>query len=229
MTRPLRTTLGGLVYHVLNRANAQATLFESEGDYLSFEKVMADAHERTSVRVIAYCIMPNHWHLVLWPKEDGQLSAFMQLLTVSHTQRWHVYHRTSGTGHLYQGRFKSFPVQSNEHFLTVVRYVERNAVRANLVNRAEEWRWCSLWRRHSGQGSEPFLVAPSGWPIEPPRNWLAVINRPESPKELEAVQHCVARGCPIGSDAWVAQVGKRLGLESTFRPRGRPRKSVPAT
>ncbi|HUG92188.1 MAG TPA: hypothetical protein VML55_15210, partial [Planctomycetaceae bacterium] len=85
--------------------------------------------------------MPNHWHLVVWPAGDGDLSEYMRWLTVTHTQRWHAAHHTSGTGALYQGRFKS------EHFLTVCRYVERNALRANLAGSAEAWRWGSLWQR----------------------------------------------------------------------------------
>jgi hypothetical protein len=88
------------------------------------------------MRLLAYCLMPNHFHLLVWPRADGDLSQFLRWLTVTHTQRWHAHHRTAGTGHLYQGRFKSFPVQSDEHFLTVCRYVERNALRANLVGRA---------------------------------------------------------------------------------------------
>ena len=80
--------------------------------------------------------MPNHFHILLWPREEGDLFRFMSWLTMTHTQRWHAHHRTAGTGHLYPGRFTSFPVQSDEHFfLTVYRYVERNALRANLVGR----------------------------------------------------------------------------------------------
>src|SRR5713101_412578 len=110
MPRRARSVPGGLVYHVLNRA-----------------------HARTPIRILGYCLMPNHWHLVLWPRDDGQLSEFMRWLTVTHTQRWHAHHHTAGTGPVYQGRFKSFPVQSDEHVITVCRYVERNPLRANLV------------------------------------------------------------------------------------------------
>src|SRR6266850_1096513 len=98
------------------------------------------------MRVLAYCVMPNHWHLVLWPRADGDFSHYVGWLTLTHTQRWHAYQHTVGTGHLYQGRFKSFPVQTDEHVLTVCRYVERNPVRAGLVPQAEHWRWGSLWQ-----------------------------------------------------------------------------------
>jgi putative transposase len=153
MPRRLRQADGGFVYHVLNRGAGRMTLFEKPGDYQAFEQVMQHAVERTQTRLLCYCLMPNHWHFLVWPREDGELSEAMRWLTVTHSQRWHAHRQTAGTGPVYQGRFKSFPVQSDEHFLTVARYVERNAVRANLVARAEAWRgpeawrWSSLWRR----------------------------------------------------------------------------------
>ncbi len=225
MARPLRNALGGIVYHVLNRSNGRVALFEGDGDYLAFEQVLGQAHERTPVRILTYCVMPNHWHLLLWPSEDGQLSEFMRWLTVTHTQRWHAHHETSGTGHLYQGRFKSFPVQSDAHFLTVARYVERNALRAGLVARAEGWRWGSLWRRTRGDREARSLLA--GWPTRPPRSWVERVNRPESEDELAALRLCVVRGRPFGSPEWLTRAARRLGLETTLRPRGRPRKRPP--
>src|SRR5882757_1619121 len=111
MPRRHRNAPGGIVYHVLNRGNGRAPIFENEGDYAAFERVLEEALAREPVRLLAYCLMPNHWHLVLWPREDGQLSEFMRLLTVTHTQRWHAHHHAIGTGPLYQGRFKSFPIQ----------------------------------------------------------------------------------------------------------------------
>ena len=121
MGRPWRANDGGLVYHVLNRANARLAIFSKDGDYEAFERVLAEAHERFGTRVLAYCILPNHWHLVIWPERDGELSRFIGWLTLTHTQRWHAHYHNTGSGHLYQGRFKSFPVQEDEHFLTVCR------------------------------------------------------------------------------------------------------------
>ena len=144
MPRRLRVATGGLVYHVLNRAVGRGLIFEDDADYEAMERVIERTTKLLPMRIISYCLMPNHWHMVLWPKEDGQLSQFMRLLTVTHTQRWHAHHHTAGTGPLYQGRFKSFPVQEDAHFLIVARYIERNALRANLVALAQEWRWSSL-------------------------------------------------------------------------------------
>ena len=147
MGRPRRTTAGGLAYHALNRANGRQRIFQTHADYAAFERVLDEAVRRTAMRLCTYCLMPNHWHLVLWPRENGDLTRFMTWLTLTHTQRFRAHRRTIGDGHLYQGRFKSFPIEQDGHFLTVCRYTERNAQRAGLVQRAEQWRWGGLWRR----------------------------------------------------------------------------------
>jgi putative transposase len=212
-----------LIYHVLNRANARLSIFEADEDYAAFERVLAQAVARHDSRLLAYCLMPNHFHLMLWPRKDGEVSQFMRWLTVTHTQRWHAHRRTTGTGHLYQGRFKSFPVQSDEHFLTVCRYLERNALRAKLVQRAEDWRWGSLWARRAKDDADRPMLSP--WPIDRPRDWTARVNRPFGPQEEEAVRQSIQRGRPFGAASWQAEVAARLGLESALRPRGRPRKT----
>jgi putative transposase len=159
---------------------------------------------------------------VLWPSRDGELTQFMAWLTLTHTQRWHAHHQSAGAGHLYQGRFKSFPVQADDHFLTVCRYVERNALRAGLVARAEDWRWSSLWRRNDGKHSTPAWLAP--WPIERPRNWMDWVNQPQTAAELESLRGSVQRGRPYGSGSWVRKTAEKLRLDNTLRPRGRPTK-----
>jgi putative transposase len=222
MLRPQRAAEGGLLYHALNRANAHLAIFETDEDYAAFERVLAQAVARQDMRLLAYCLMPNHFHLLVWPRADGDLSQFMRWLTVTHTQRWHAHHRTAGTGHLYQGRFQSFPVQSDQPFLTVCRYVERNALRAKLVERAEDWRWSSLSARRARSDADRPALRP--WPIGRPRDWRARVNRPIGPNEEEAIGRSIQRGQPFGSASWQATVAARLGLESLFRPRGRPRK-----
>ena len=123
------------------------------------------------------------WHLLLWPRDDGELSEVMRWITVTHTQLWHAHRHSSGSGPVYQGRFKSFPVQTDEHFLTVARYVERNALRAGLVGRAEYWQWSSLWRflREDGRPSKIL----SHWPMERPRAWINFVNESERQSELK--------------------------------------------
>jgi len=167
MGRPKRIALGGLIYHVINRSSGRRKIFDTASDYKAFERTLWQASERFGMRILSYCIMPNHWHLILWPKEDGDLSKFMGWLTLTHTQRWHVHRQSVGSGHVYQGRFKSFVVQSNEYFLAVCRYVERNALRAGLVERAEDWQWGSLWRRMSGKKEYQELL--TDWPVARPQ------------------------------------------------------------
>jgi putative transposase len=222
MGRPHRAAEGGYVYHVLNRANARMTIFADDGDYEAFEKVLAEAVERTSTRLLAYCGMPNHWHLLVWPRKDGELSRFVGWLTLTHTQRWHAHRRSTGSGHVYQGRFKSFPVAEDEHFYIAARYVERNAQRAKLVRRAEQWRWNSLYRWLRGSADDQKLLA--AWPLPRKAGWVDHVNEPLTEAELAAIQRSAQRGSPFGSATWSDRTVKRLGLESTLRPHGRLKK-----
>jgi putative transposase len=170
--------------------------------------------------------MPKHWHLVLWPERDGDLSEFLRLLTVTHTRRWHAAHRTSGTGPLYQGRFKSFPIEQDLHLLLVCRYVERNPLRGKFVSRAAAWRWGSLHHRERAAAMPPWLLPVDRWPVTVPPNWAAEVDDLFTSERRDALARSIARGTPFGSERWVTQTAVRLGLGSTLRPRGRPRKAV---
>jgi putative transposase len=174
------------------------------------------------MRILAWCVMPNHWHLLLWPLKDGDLSNYMRLVTLTHTQRRHAFRASTGTGHLYQGRFKSFVVQDDAHFLTVSRYVEANALSAKLVGRAEDWRWGSLWRLRHGEANESPRIHP--WPLARPADWLGYVNQRPEAAEMDALRRSARRGCPYGDEAWAAGVAQQLGLQCTLRPRGRPAK-----
>jgi putative transposase len=213
------------VYHVLNRAVGRATLFDKPADYAAFEKVIREAWQRTGMRLLSYLMMPNHWHLVAWPSRDGQLSEWAQWLTVTHVRRWHAHHHTVGTGPVYQGRFKSFPIQEGEHYFTVCRYVERNALRANLVARAEDWRWSSLWHRHHATQA-PWL---SEGPLPLPADWIERINEVQTEAELAALRRSVSRGAPFGDESWQERTANALDLQSALPPRGRPRKTTEAS
>ena len=225
MGRSLRAAESGLVYHVLNRGNARRPLFFKEGDYAAFLRVLTEAKQEVPMRLLAYGVMPNHWHLLLWPDEGQNLSRFVGWLTLTHTQRWHAYYHDVGSGHLYQGRFKSFPVAEDERFLIVCRYVERNAVRAGLVARVQDWPWGSPWLRHHDPHGAAALLSP--WPVERPAVWEEFVNAPQTEAELQAVRQCVQRGRPFGNPDWVERSAARLGLAQTLRPRGRPRKRRP--
>lgn len=222
MARPPRTDIGGYAYHVLNRANARSQIFEKEADYEAFEGVLEEAQRQSGMPILAYCVMPNHWHLVLYPPRDGMLSSFVRWLTLTHTQRWHAAHETTGSGHLYQGRYKSLLVQTDVHLIAVLRYVERNPVRAKLVRRAEDWKWSSLWRHMYGTTSSRSLL--SSWPVPAEEDYLALVNAVESEEELATVRRAVQHGSPYGHPTWMEHVTTRFALASTIRPAGRPRR-----
>jgi putative transposase len=220
--RQSRSAPGGIVYHALNRANGRVTLFTKPQDYDAFLAIVRDTLAVVPTRLLAYIVMPNHFHLALWPRADGELSEFMRRLTVTHAMRWHAHRGSGGSGHVYQNRFKSFPCERDEHLLVLLRYVERNALRAGLVRRAEVWRWSSLWARLRGPPALSDML--SEWPIDAPRDWVELVNRPQTAAEEQALRRAIARSSPFGSDAWARRTATRLGLEWTLRPRGRPRK-----
>jgi putative transposase len=223
MPRTARVAPGGVIFHCLNRGNDRRPLFDDAADYAAFERVLAATLDALpGVRLLAYCLMPNHWHLLLWPRKGGELPAFMHRLTTTHVRRWHRHRHSDGRGHLYQGTYKSFPVQDDAHFLTVARYVERNALRANLAQRAEAWQWGSCWRREHGSPQERGIL--SEWPVPRPADWLGWVNEPQTETELAALRESVRRGRPFGGPDWQARTAEALRLQFTFRRRGRPKK-----
>jgi putative transposase len=224
MARRLRIDVGGICYHVINRRVGRQTLFAEDGDFAAFEKVLAEVCRLfPDVLVIAYCLMRNHWHLVLLPRRDGRLSAFMQRLTVTHMRRWHAHQDSAGTGPVYQGRFKSFPIEQDDHLLTVCRYVERNALRAGIVRRARNWPWCSMAKRQLAE-PPPWLLPPARWPVTMPADWESWVDRAQTPAEIEALRRSVNRGTPYGSPGWQLRVARRLKLESSLRDPWRPKR-----
>jgi putative transposase len=222
MPRIARVAPGGMVYHVLNRSAGRFKMFRKDSDYAAFERVMAEAHEKYPLRILSYCVLATHWHFVAWPREDGELSQFFRWLANTHAVRWRVAHNTVGWGHLYQGRFKSFPVKTDEHLLTVCRYVERNAVSAELVDDARKWQWGSMWARQHGTEKQRAMLC--DWPVERPLDWVRHVNTPLTIKELERLQLSIDRSRPFGDDRWTEQTAARLGLGSTLRSRGHQRK-----
>ena len=224
MPRSPRQCPGGHVYHVWNRAAGRLRLFKKDADYEAFERVMVAAHGRHPVALLDWCLMPNHWHLVLSPEDDGQVTAFVRWLTHTHAMRAGTHRRVLGTGPLYQGRFKSLPVQDDLHLLMLLRYVERNPVRAGLVSSARDWRWGSAGVRARRIPELTRLLA--DWPVDRPIGWSRLVDEPQTAAEQDAIRQCVRRSRPFGDEDWARKTADKLGLESTFRPRGRPRRGV---
>jgi putative transposase len=221
MPRTARAIQAGLIYHVLNRGNGRMGLFHKDADFAAFERVLGAGLERYPVDLLTYCLMGNHWHLVLRPRTGEALGRLLGWVGVTHVRRHHEHYHSRGGGHLYQGRFKSFPIQDDRHFLTVCRYVEANALRAGLTGRAEDWPWGGLRARRRG-GGKPFEL--SRWPVDRPPNWVKLVNEALPEAALAGVRLSVARGRPYGSEQWVKRAADRLGLGFTLRGPGRPRR-----
>jgi len=209
----------GVPFHVTNRGAKRARLFESAEDYEAFLRCVDHALTRVPIDIYAYCLMPNHVHLVLSPKGDGDLSRFMKVLLGIHSLRWQACRGTLGEGAVYQGRFKAFPIQTERYFMNVCRYVERNPVRARLVEVAEAWPWSSA---SLPLGHRRLDLA--RWPVEKPTNWSEVLGEPEPPTDPHKVRSSATSGRPLGDPAWSTQIASSLGLAGTLGRRGRSRR-----
>ena len=220
MPRVGRIAPGGLIYHVLNRGNGRQRLFRKPADYAAYAALLPRVGEAVpGVSVLGYCLMPNHWHLVLRPAADGELSSYMLRLQTAHVRRHYAHYRDAAGGHLYQGRFKSFPVQDDHHLLTLLRYVEANPLRGGLVREPEDWAWCSYAARRTAAGAALLHEGP----VDRPRGWRGLLLESLPPTEVEAIRTSLRRGRPLGDERWTRRTAARLGLEFTIRPRGRPR------
>ena len=202
----------------MNRAAKREMMFGADADYQAFEAILHAGLARTRVALFAYCLMPNHWHLVVSPLADGHLSRFMHWVTMTHARRWQLAHGFNGHGAVYQGRFKAVAIKEDHHFLWVCRYVERNPLRARLVERAEQWRWSTL-----GCGAAVKDGVISDWPVPAPLDWVNWVNTPRTLEEigLQKFRALIRTGEPFGDEAWQLAVKTRLGLVPKRR-RGRP-------
>lgn len=216
MPRVARGLADGLIYHIINRGNGRQLVFHAEGDYRAFVNLMVEASERYPVKVLAWCIMPNHFHLLVSPERADDLSRWMQWFMTSHVRRYHSFYKSSG--HVWQGRYKSFIVQEDTHLLTVVRYIEGNPVRAQIVPSAKDWSWSS----HRGRVGVTDSCA-ENLPIELPSDWTGYVDQPINEGELGRIQTSMQRQTPYGSPPWQTRICRELGLESTLKPKGRPK------
>jgi putative transposase len=201
----------------MNRGARRARLFDTDDDYQAFVVCLARGLEKRPVDLFAYCVMPNHFHLVTRAESGHSLSQFMHILTGTHSRRWLLRRQALGSGCVYQGRYRAFLVQDDGHFLTVCRYVERNPVRAGLVRKAEDWPWSSAATH--GRNCNPVTLA--AWPIPKPVEWLSMLNGVESSCDTDAVRRSLERDRPFGTPDW----RRRTGLPLKRHSAGRPRKS----
>jgi putative transposase len=161
--------------------------------------------------------MPNHWHLVVWPAQDDELSRFMAWLTSTHSRRWHLHRHSVGTGTIYQGRYKAVAVKDDDHLFVVCRYVERNPVKAHLARRAIDWPWSSA----SGAAG-PLRPTLAKWPTTRPEPWSDYVDAGESRDEFESLRAAIRSSAPFGPSGWRDEAVARLNWPVGLRPRGRP-------
>ena len=229
MPRSPRLIADGLVYHALNRGNNRAPVFFQAADFVQFLDALGQTQQRYPFRLYAYCLLHNHFHLVLEPAAGQNISRILQSLTVAHT--WHYHQAQATSGHVWQGRFKSPAIASDEHLLTVMRYVESNPLRAGVVTDLADYPWSS-YPAHGLGKHLPLVEEAPVWRslgrTEAARQayWRSWLHTPLTEKELAGVRQSVTSGRPYGGAAWVEQIGRRLGLNLTPRRRGRPPKTT---
>lgn len=214
MPRIARALIDHCFYHLINRGNGRQQIFHKDVDYQAFIDLLLPARGEYGVKVLAWCLMPNHFHLLVQPSEAAQLNRWMQRLMTTHVRRYHKHYGTSG--HVWQGRYKSFIVQDDEHLLTVARYIEANPVRARLTPTAADWQWSS----HRTRNAETEGSRPDALPMPLPADWSAFVDSPLTDAEIEKIRNSVNRQAPFGSDSWRDKLCVTMGLESTIRQRG---------
>src|SRR5215469_15554598 len=207
MPRTSRAAAGGVVYHVLNRGNGRMGVFRKPGDYLAFLRLLQLGKEKAQIELFGFCLMPNHWHLVLRPRRDHDLAAYLSWVSNTHVKRYRAHYKNT-SGHLYQGRYKSFPVQEDAYFLTLMRYVEANPLPPKLVTRAEQWPWSSL-----GCDAEVAGELLDEWPLRRPRNWCELVNQALPEGQRQRVKESLERGRPLGDEQWTLKAARRFGLQ----------------
>src|SRR4051812_14544412 len=172
VARKRRIAPGGFVYHVCNRGSRKGVIAETYDEYCEVLALIERARAKIGMRIIAYNILNNHFHFLLWPVCDSDLSRFMKAFEQPHAQRFHRRRQTRGCGAVYQSRFVNRMIRDERSYFTALRYVEANARRHGVVQRAEAWPWCSAWQ------SEPVgpAVVLADSPIPRPENWLEILN-----------------------------------------------------
>ena len=206
MPRVARVAVGDMIYHVINRSNGRVQIFNTDAEYKHFEELLQEGVALIGMRILAYCIMPNHFHLVLHPRNDGDLGEFMRWVTTTHVRQRRAQTETIGHGHLYQGTYKSFPVETERYLQQLMVYVEQNPLRAKLVSRTEDWQWSSLWRREHDTAKK--LLA--DLPVTLPENYLSIVNTLPKDEYLERIRTSVNRGAPLGSASCVDAIVQKF-------------------
>ena len=208
-------------FHVVNRSVRKAAIFLRPGDYRAFQQVLREGLEMYPVELLAYCILSNHWHLLVRPSGSKVLSDFMRWVSATHAIRWHVSHQSRGQGPVYQGRFTAVPLEASGELVTVCRYVERNALSAGLVKHAEDWPWCSLADRLQDHSAVPLVSTP----FLTSDTWVAYVNAVLTTREY--VRAATSAPSGVRSVEKTSEVVLAKTVEKTSEVLGAPLDHVP--
>ena len=207
MPRRRMAGCGGFVFHAMNRSAKQLTLFDGAADYQLFFQVLKEAQHKCPIRLLEYCLMPNHFHLLLWPEADKQLSSYMRWVAGVHAQRWRRSRGTIGKGAVYQGRFKWVAVQDARHYGIARRYIWQNPVRARLVEQPQQWPWSSASdillpvRPHLADG-----------PLLDEQSRAAAIAQTLPTADEAEMRDALRRNQPFGTPSWSHTLALRSWL-----------------
>ena len=218
MPRIARGIADNQIYHIINRGNRREAVFHDNYDYEKFLKLLIESKEKYAIKIYAYCLMPNHFHLVIYTKYADSLSQGMHWISSSSVRYYNKRYNISG--HLWQGRYKSFIVQEDSYLLVLLKYVEANPKRARIVKDCIDYKYSSANNRI--KNNENLIT--DEIPILLPDDWYAYINSDEKITDIESIRNCINRQAPLGDKNWKYMVSKKYNLESTINPRGRPKK-----
>jgi putative transposase len=214
MARLARVVMPGVPHHVTQRGNRRQQVFFSDADYAAYKSLLAESCREARVAVWAYCLMPNHVHLILRPADEDGLRAALGEAHRRYTRL--VNFREGWRGYLWQGRFSSFPM-GEDHLLRCARYIELNPVRARLVGRPRDWRWSSARAHLAGRDDDLVQVAPL---LEIAPDWKAFLGEALTRDEIEDIRSRERTGRPLGTAQFIARMEKKLGRTLSPQKRG---------
>ena len=222
MPRLARTVCARVPHHITQRGNRREKVFFTDADRAAYLGWLKEYAEKHTLEILAYCLMPNHIHLIVVPATEEGLHQALKPLHMRYAQR--INRARGWKGHLWQGRF--FSAALDEAYLwAAIRYVERNPGRARMVRKAENYPWSSAGA-HCGLRQDAVLTQKAYWrkQFEAIGDWSAWLAQGDEPEKLERLRRNAEKGLPCGSDRFIRKLEKLTGRVLQYRPRGRPRK-----
>lgn len=229
MARLPRLSLAGQVHHVLQRGNNRQAIFNGDDDQALMLELLAQQARQHRVALHAYVLMPNHFHLLATPQDEGGLSRWMQAVGRAYVRRFNQVHGRSGT--LWEGRYRSTVLQAERHLLACMAYFDLNPVRAGLAAAPADYPWSSH-AHYAGLRHTTGLVLPSAYwalgntPFAREAAYTEMVRSGISAAQLEALTRSVLGGWVLGDDAFVAQLQRTVPRRLTRAQPGRPPKTV---